>query len=143
MYLVNVIYKMMKISYAGEPGDEVVDELAIAQDAQEQGNHHDVDFLGPDLDAGLGPLLRLQLDRKRAVEQEARRIAREKAFLEEFDRNEDELLELIQQMRRTVDARHRRKCTLEYLKCTVAETKNLLLNIQGLNTTHSGRRCQS
>jgi len=142
MYLVNVLHKTMKMSYAGEPGDEVVDELAIAQDAQEQDNHHNMDFLGPDLDAGLGPLLRFQLDQKRAVEQEARRIARERALLEEFDRNEDELRELIQQMGRAVDARHKRKCTLEYLKCTVAETKNLLLNIQGLNTTHSGRRCQ-
>lgn len=77
MYLVNVLHKTMKMSYAGEPGDEVVDELAIAQDAQEQDNHN-MDFLGPDLDAGLGPLLRLQLDQKRAIEQKARRIARER-----------------------------------------------------------------
>jgi hypothetical protein len=139
MYLVEILHRTMRISYTGESAEVLVNELAVAEDAQEL---DDQAFLGYNLEAGLGPLLRLQLDQKRAAEKEAKRIARERALLEEFDHNEDQLMKLMQQMVTAVGARSKRKCTLEYLKGAVAETKNLLLNIQGLNVAHAGRRCQ-
>ncbi|KAG0053384.1 hypothetical protein BGZ83_001218 [Gryganskiella cystojenkinii] len=123
MYLVERFHGSMKVSYAGEPADDPMDalvaelniahaeldiaqaELAIAQAVlavgqQAQGqDDQNVDFLGPDLEAGLSPLLRLQLDQKRAAEQEARKVAREKALIEEFEHKEGELMEVMNQMR--------------------------------------------
>lgn len=87
-------------------------------------------FFEPDLEAGLAPFLRLQLDRKRAAEQEAERIARERATRQEFEDHEGQLKELMKQMVSAVEARNKRKCTLEYLKAAVATTKNNLLEIR-------------
>ncbi|GJJ71701.1 hypothetical protein EMPS_04058 [Entomortierella parvispora] len=144
MYLVERFHENMKISYTGEPADDpedvLVDELAIGE-SLEQANQ-DLDIFGPDLEAGIGPLLRLQLDQQRAKEQEARRAAREQAVLAEFEHNEAELKDMANQIVATVEARKGRKCTLEYLKSTVAALRNTVLEIKGLNSGNTGRTCQ-
>lgn len=62
MYSVERFHESMKVSYAGEPADEsedaLVDDLAIALDPQEQDDQN-MNILGPDLEAQIGPLLRL------------------------------------------------------------------------------------
>ncbi|GJJ71900.1 hypothetical protein EMPS_04257 [Entomortierella parvispora] len=144
MYLVERFHESMKISYTGEPADDpedvLVDELAIGE-SLEQANQ-DLDIFGPDLEAGIGPLLRLQLDQQRAKEQEARRAAREQAVLAEFEHNKAELKDMANQIVATVEARKGRKCTLEYLKSTVAALRNTVLEIKGLNSGNTGRTCQ-
>ncbi|KAF9996412.1 hypothetical protein BGZ80_007251, partial [Entomortierella chlamydospora] len=62
------------------------------------------EFFQHDLEAGLAPFLRLQLDRKRAAEQEAERVARERANAEEFEYQEGQLEELIKQMVTTLSS---------------------------------------
>ncbi|KAF9984145.1 hypothetical protein BGZ79_005634, partial [Entomortierella chlamydospora] len=90
MYLVQRVYKGMKVSYAGD----LAFGPAIVQGRQDQ----NTEFFQHDLEAGLAPFLRLQLDRKRAAEQEAERVARERANAEEFEYQEGQLEELIKQM---------------------------------------------
>ncbi|KAI7831342.1 hypothetical protein BC939DRAFT_438308 [Gamsiella multidivaricata] len=136
MYLVQRLYKSVRVSYSGEPAIESAIEPAVAQEQRVQ----NMDFFGPDLEAGLAPLLRLQLDRKRAAEQEFERVAREVATRQEFEDNEGLSTELMKQMGAAVEARKKRKCTLEYLKSIVATAKNTLLEIQGLNASQAGRR---
>ncbi|KAI7821001.1 hypothetical protein BC939DRAFT_216583 [Gamsiella multidivaricata] len=138
MYLVQRLYKSVRVSYSGEPAIESAIEPAVAQEQHVQ----NMDFFGPDLEAGLAPLLRLQLDRKRAAEQEFERVAREVATRQEFEDNEGLLMGLMKQMGAAVEARKKRKCTLEYLKSVVATTKNTLLEIQGLNASQAGQRYQ-
>ncbi|KAI8599777.1 hypothetical protein EDD21DRAFT_416467 [Dissophora ornata] len=134
MYLVQRLHKRIKISYAGD--------LAFEPAADQEHYDQHVEFLGPDLEAGLSPFLRLQLDRKRAAEQEAQRVAREKLTKQEFEDYESELQELMRCMVTAVEARKKRKCTLEYLKAAVATTRNNLLEIQGLNAAQAGQKCQ-
>ncbi|KAI7825631.1 hypothetical protein BC939DRAFT_121788 [Gamsiella multidivaricata] len=104
MYLVQRFYKSVRVSYSGEPAIESAIELAVAQEQHAQ----NMDFFGPDLEAGLAPLLRLQLDRKRAAEQEFERVAREVATRQEFEDNEGLLMELMKQMGAAVEIDQKR-----------------------------------
>lgn len=129
MYLTQRIYQGMVISYDGEQ--------PLPQEPVSQG----IDFC-PSLESTLSPNLILLLQKERALKREAERVAREQANEQAFQECEAELEQCIARLVDVAKRTRKRKCTLQYFQSTLAGLKHTLLEVQGLNASGAGRKCQ-
>ncbi|KAI8606020.1 hypothetical protein EDD21DRAFT_349490 [Dissophora ornata] len=90
----------------------------------------------------LSPHLALQLQRARAVQQEAARVARDAENALKFKDCEAKLQDLMKSILHEAAAIKRRKCTLQYFQSSIAGLERTLLEVKGLNQVGAGRKCQ-
>lgn len=129
MYLVTRIYNDIEISYEGEP--TLSNESAT-----------DENKLGFSLETMLSPQLLLLLQRERATKRQADLLAKEAENAQAFEDGEAELMALLEKIYHALEAKKKRKCSLQYLQETVALLHSAYLQVKGLNESGAGRKCQ-
>lgn len=129
MYLVSRIYRNMEICYDEGP--------TLPLEPIDDDNNPTFS-----LEAILSPHLALQLQRARAVQQEAARVARDAENALKFKDCETKLQDLMKSILHEAAAIKRRKCTLQYFQSSIAGLERTLLEVKGLNQVGAGRKCQ-
>ncbi|KAF9344663.1 hypothetical protein BGX26_004058 [Mortierella sp. AD094] len=136
MYLAQRVYPGLKVSYGGDITFKEEVENPTDNSEPEPGLPH------ASLESTLPLHIRLMLQRQRAEKAQAVRIAKQRENDQAFMDCEATMEASLKAIEVALSARRKRRCTLQYMQSTAAALRNMELEVQGLNTSHAGQRCQ-
>lgn len=140
MYLVARLFDVFEICYTPDrepPQDDNVDNGGDGQDG-----HDAMDDNDPPVQAFVPLNVQLLLQAERAKEREARKRKHEEEVAEAFKDCDARLKEIWVTMGNYIIKDVNRKCTLDYMRATVATLENACRDLKGVNEIGAGRRCQ-